>query len=46
VRMRMCFDDFAELVSKRSAPSALMLKGRLRPWGDPRILLKLQRLFE
>jgi len=45
VRMRMGFDDFAELVSKRSAPPAMMLKGRLRPWGDPRVLLKLQRLF-
>jgi len=45
VRMRMRFDDFAELVSKRSAPPALMLKGRLRPWGDPRVLMKLQRLF-
>jgi len=45
VRLRMRFDDFAEVVSKRSAPPKLMAKGRLRPWGDPRVLLKLQRLF-
>jgi len=44
--MRMRFDDFAELVSKRAAPPAMVLRGRLRPWGDPRVLLKLQRLFE
>ncbi len=45
VRLRMGFDDFAELVSKRAAPPGLMLLGRLRPWGDPRVLIKLQRLF-
>ena len=45
VRLRMRFDDFAEVVSKRSSPPKLMAKGRLRPWGDPRVLLKLQRLF-
>ncbi|MDX6690460.1 MAG: ribonucleoside-diphosphate reductase beta chain, partial [Solirubrobacteraceae bacterium] len=46
VRLRMRFDDFAEVVSKRSAPPMLVVKGKLRPWGDPRVLLKLQRLFE
>lgn len=45
VRLRMRFDDFAELVSKRVAPPALIARGRMRMWGDPRILLKLQRLF-
>ncbi|MGH2918099.1 MAG: ribonucleotide-diphosphate reductase subunit beta [Solirubrobacteraceae bacterium] len=45
VRLRMRFDDFAELVSKRAAPPRLVLQGRLRPWGDPRVLMKLQRLF-
>ncbi len=45
VRLRMRFDDFAELVSKRAAPPALVLTGKLRPWGDPRVLVKLQRLF-
>jgi ribonucleotide reductase beta subunit family protein with ferritin-like domain len=46
VRMRMRFDDFAELVSKRAAPPRLVVTGKLRPWGDPRVLLKLQRLFD
>jgi len=45
VRLRMRFDDFAELVSRRSLPQALIVRGRMRPWGDPRVLLKLQRLF-
>ena len=45
VRLRMRWDDFGELVSERAQPYALALRGRMRPWGDPRILLKLQRLF-
>ena len=45
VRLRMRYDDFGELVSERAQPHWLALRGRMRPWGDPRILLKLQRLF-
>jgi hypothetical protein len=45
VRLRMGYDDFAELVSRRAQPHALLMRGRMRPWGDPRVLLKLQRLF-
>ena len=45
VRMRLRFDDFADLVSKRVQPYALVARGRLRPSGDPRILLRMQRLF-
>jgi ribonucleotide reductase beta subunit family protein with ferritin-like domain len=45
VRLRMRYDDFGELVSERAQPYALALRGRMRPWGDPRLLLKLQRLF-
>ena len=33
VRMRMRFDDFAELVSKRAAPPSLVARRRLRPWA-------------
>ena len=43
VRLRMRFDDFAELVSRRARPYELVARGRLRPCGDPRVLLKLQR---
>ena len=44
VRLRLRFDDFADLVSRRarrtrSSPAAACAS------GDPRILLKLQRLF-
>jgi len=46
VRMRMRFEDFADLVSRRKQPYALAARGRMRPSGSPRILLKLQRLFE
>ena len=45
VRLRMKWDDFGELVSQRASPNRLALRGRLRPWGDPRLLLKLDRLF-
>ena len=45
VRLKMHYDDFGELVSERAQPHALVLRGRMRPWGDPRVLLKLQRLF-
>ncbi len=45
VRLKLRYDDFGELVSERAQPHTLMLRGRIRPWGDPRVLLKLQRLF-
>ncbi len=45
VRLRMRYDDFGELVSERAQPHHLMLRGRMRPWGDPRILVRLQHLF-
>ncbi len=45
VRLRLRFDDFADLVSSRAAAPALVARGRMRPWGDPRVLLKMQRLF-
>jgi hypothetical protein len=45
VRLRLRFDDFADLVSRRVAPYALVARGRMRVAGDPRILLKLARLF-
>ena len=45
VRLRLSLDDFAELVSRRAQPYALVARGRMRPYGSPRVLLKLQRLF-
>jgi hypothetical protein len=45
VRLRLRWDDFGELVSQRTEPYKLALRGRLWATGDPRLLLKLQRLF-
>jgi hypothetical protein len=45
VRLRLRWDDFGELVSERVQPHRLIMRGRMRPWGDPRVLLRLQRLF-
>jgi hypothetical protein len=45
VRLRLHFDDFAELTSRRALPYTLIARGRMIPRGDPRVLLKLQRLF-
>jgi Ribonucleotide reductase, small chain/SCP-2 sterol transfer family len=45
VRLRMRWDDFGELVSQRSQPYQLALRGRLWGRGDPRLLLKMNRLF-
>ena len=45
VRVRMRFEDFADLVSRRKQPYALVARTRMRLSGSPRILLKLQRLF-
>ncbi len=45
VRLRMGWEDFGDLVSQRAAPYQLALRGRMRMRGDPRLLLKLERLF-
>ncbi len=45
VRLRMRFDDFADLISRRVQPASLVARGRMRPWGDPRVLVRMQRLF-
>ena len=45
VRLRLRFEDFAALTSRRAAPYQLIARGRMIPRGDPRVLLKLQRLF-
>ena len=45
VRLKLRWNDFVDLVSERANPNLLVMRGRMRPWGDPRVLLKLQRLF-
>ena len=45
LRLRMRFDDFVDLAARRNRPRALVLRGRLRPRGDVRLLARLPRLF-
>ena len=45
VRLRMRWDDFGELVSERAQPLPPHAARAHAPLGDPRVLLKLQRLF-
>jgi hypothetical protein len=43
--LRTTFEDFVDLGSGRADPAKLMLSRRIRPKGDPRILLKLPKVF-
>ena len=45
VRMRMRFDDFIDMAAGRADPRALMLRGRVRPRGNLRVLARMPRLF-
>src|ERR671930_2162758 len=43
--LRCRFADWADVMAGRRDPRALMLRGRLRPKGSPRVLLALPRVF-
>lgn len=45
LRLRIGFDDWADLFAQRADPRRLLLRRRLRPRGDLRLLLKLPRIF-
>ncbi len=45
LRLRMRFDDFVNVAAGRVDPRMLLMRGRMRPWGDPRVLARLPRLF-
>jgi len=45
VRIRMRWNDFGDLVSQRATPYKLAMRGRMWPRGDPRLLLRLERIF-
>jgi len=45
VTLRSSFDDFADVIGGRADPRRLLLKRRMRPSGDPRVLLKLPKLL-
>ena len=45
VRLRLRFEDWVLLSSERADPLRLLLRGRLRIKGDPRVLVKMPRIF-
>ena len=45
ITLRCSLDDWADVVSGREDPRKLMLKRRIKPRGDLRLLLKLPKVF-
>jgi hypothetical protein len=45
VRLAVSFEDFIDATAQRIDPRKLMLQRRLRPKGDPRVLLRLPKVF-
>src|SRR4051794_31970902 len=45
VTVRMSLDDFGDVIAERADPRRLLLKGRVRVRGNPRLLLKLPAVF-
>lgn len=45
VRLRARFDDWADVAAERTSVPSALLRRRLRPSGDPRVLLRMGRLF-
>jgi hypothetical protein len=45
VTLKASFDDFVDVVAKRSDPKKLLLRGRLRPRGDLRWLIGSRGIF-
>ena len=45
VTMRMTLDDFGDIIAERADPRRLLHKRRVRVRGNPRLLLKLPRVF-
>jgi predicted lipid carrier protein YhbT len=45
VTLRMSLEDFGDIISGREDARRLMLTRRVRPRGNPRLLLKLPKVF-
>jgi ribonucleotide reductase beta subunit family protein with ferritin-like domain len=45
VTLRMALEDFGDIIAEREDPRRLLLKRRVRVRGNPRLLLKLPRVF-
>jgi ribonucleotide reductase beta subunit family protein with ferritin-like domain len=45
VTLRMTLEDFGDVIAERADPRRLLLKRRIRVRGNPRLLIKLPRVF-
>jgi ribonucleotide reductase beta subunit family protein with ferritin-like domain len=45
VTLRMALEDFGDIIAERDDPRRLLLKRRVRVRGNPRLLLKLPKVF-
>jgi hypothetical protein len=45
VTLRMTLEDFGDIIAEREDPRRLLLKRRVRLRGNPRLLLRLPRVF-
>jgi ribonucleotide reductase beta subunit family protein with ferritin-like domain len=45
VSLRMALEDFGDVIAEREDPRRLLLKRRIRVRGNPRLLLKLPKVF-
>jgi ribonucleotide reductase beta subunit family protein with ferritin-like domain len=45
VTLRMALEDFGDVIAEREDPRRLLLKRRVRVRGNPRLLLKLPKVF-
>jgi putative sterol carrier protein len=43
--LRCAYEDWADVMGGRADPRLLMLKGKLRPRGNPLALWRMQKLF-
>jgi putative sterol carrier protein len=45
VTLRMTLDDFGDVIAERADPRKLLLRRRVRVRGNPRVLLRLPKVF-
>jgi putative sterol carrier protein len=43
--LRMSLEDFGDVIAERADPRLLLLRRRVRVRGNPRVLLRLPRVF-
>jgi alkyl sulfatase BDS1-like metallo-beta-lactamase superfamily hydrolase len=45
VSLRMSLDDFGDVIAERADPRGLLLRRRVRVRGNPRVLMRLPKVF-